>query len=363
MDTNELYVMYGDKSKEIAKALLKKAAIERDITSNMLIGIKPNLVLSKPSDSGATTCPELVKGVIEYLKECGFENICILESSWIGDDTEKAYKVCGYQDIAQQYNVPLIDLKKDDYETFNDYLNMKVCKKAIEIDYLINMPVLKAHCQTKITCALKNLKGCIPDSEKRRFHTLGLHKPIAYLGKILKNDFIVVDGIVGDLTYEEGGTPVKMNRVIVGKDPVLVDSYAAQLLGYDSNDIKYINMARDLQVGSGDLESSRIIHINKDSTNVKAIKATNTVKQLAKHITEKQACSACYGSLIHALARLEDKGELGRIKERIHIGQGHKGTKGKGIGVGQCTADYEKCIGGCPPTAGAIVKFLLGLDK
>ncbi len=50
------------------------------------------------------------------------------------------------------------------------------------------------------------MKGCIPNKEKRRFHTMGLHKPIAYLNKILKQNLIVVDGIIGgDLNFEEGG--------------------------------------------------------------------------------------------------------------------------------------------------------------
>ncbi len=44
-------------------------------------------------------------------------------------------------------------------------LNFTVCQTALGLDYLINVPVLKAHCQTNLTCALKNLKGCIPDRE------------------------------------------------------------------------------------------------------------------------------------------------------------------------------------------------------
>jgi len=119
-------------------------------------------------------------------------------------------------------------------------------QQTLEVDYLINMPVLKAHCQTKLTCALKNLKGCIPDSEKRRFHTLGLHKPIACLGAAVRADLTIVDAIVGDLTFEEGGTPVQMNRIIAGKDPVLIDAYAAQLIGYEKDDIAYISMAEKL---------------------------------------------------------------------------------------------------------------------
>ncbi len=72
---------------------------------------------------------------------------------------------------------------------------------------------------------------------------MGLHKSIAYPNKILKQNLIVVDGIIGDLNFKEGGNFIQMNRVIVGKDPVLVDSYVAQLLGYDLEDIPYIKMA------------------------------------------------------------------------------------------------------------------------
>ena len=52
-----------------------------------------------------------------------------------------------------------------------------------------------------MTCALKNLKGCLPDREKRRFHALGLQKPIAALGAALKPRLIVVDSICGDLDF------------------------------------------------------------------------------------------------------------------------------------------------------------------
>src|SRR5690606_36606024 len=120
-----------------------------------------------------------------------------------------------------------------------DGLEIEVCAKVLEVDYLINMPDLKAHCQTKLTCALKNLKGCVPDKEKRRFHTLGLHRPIASLNKVIKSDLILVDGIIGDLTHEEGGTPVRLDRAIAGYDPVMVDAYAASLIGYRLAEIPY----------------------------------------------------------------------------------------------------------------------------
>jgi len=108
--------------------------------------------------------------------------------------------ICGYEDIFQIDTMyQLIDLQKDgSIEKEVDGLRLNICRSIIsQIDYLINVPVLKGHCQTNITCALKNLKGCIPNSEKRRFHTMGLHKPIAYLSKVIRQDLIVVDGIMG----------------------------------------------------------------------------------------------------------------------------------------------------------------------
>ena len=68
--------------------------------------------------------------------------------------------------------------------------------------------------QTVMTCALKNLKGCLPDREKRRFHTEELMRPIAALAAAIRPKLIIVDSICGDLNFEEGGNPVHTNRTL-----------------------------------------------------------------------------------------------------------------------------------------------------
>ena len=179
--SNRIYVNYGQDPGRMVQEILTHMQIERSIPENALIGIKPNLVVAKPSTSGATTSPALVGGIIEYLKAKGRNNIVILESSWIGERTSRAFEVCGYNELALKYGVQLIDLQRDSCTAHQaGGMEIAVCDAVTRLDYLINVPVLKGHCQTKITCALKNLKGCIPNSEKRRFHTMGLHKPIAY---------------------------------------------------------------------------------------------------------------------------------------------------------------------------------------
>jgi len=358
---NEIYVIYGDNPKQMVKELLEVIKPEEETDKNTLIGIKPNLVVAKPSGSGATTSPEIVAGVIEYLKSKGRDKIVIMESSWVGERTSEAFKVCGYENLSKKYNVPLIDLQKDTYKAYEiNGLRINICDYATKIDYLINIPVLKGHCQTNMTCALKNMKGCIPNSEKRKFHTLGLHKPIAYLNKLIKQNLIIVDGMNGDLNFEEGGNPVQMNRIIAGRDPVLTDAYAAHLMGFSIEEIPYVGMAERIGVGTADLLNADIVELNKDNGSRK-LAPSRKVQQLSRHIVEDSACSACYGSLIYALERLDEKGLLGKLNEKLYIGQNFKNKRHDGVGIGSCTSGFDKWVKGCPPKARDIVEYLESL--
>lgn len=360
MNDKDIYVIYGSRGKEMVKELLYAMKIEKDLKPGMAIGLKPNLVVAKPPESGATTSTDMIRGIIEYLKDFGFGNITIMEGSWVGDSTQRAFKVCGYDDIARTYGVALFDTKHDTYKPYDAAgMIINVCDKPKSMDYLINLPVLKGHCQTGITCALKNMKGCIPDKEKRRFHTLGLHKPIAHLNKVIKPALTIVDGLIGDLDFEEGGNPVEMNRIIAGKDPVLIDAYAAELMGYDPYDIEYIKIAEAIGVGSADLSQAHIIELNADtSVQKRYTNAGSKARHLAQWVVEKDACSACYGGLIHALARLDEQGLLKRIKQKVYIGQGFKGQAMDGIGIGVCAQGFTHNIKGCPPKAKDIMEFL-----
>ncbi len=236
-------------------------------------------------------------------------------------------------------------------------MKIDICDQVLKLDYLINMPVLKGHCQTKITCALKNLKGCISNKEKRRFHTMGLHKPIAYLNKAIKSDLVIVDGLIGDLSFEEGGNPVQMDRIIVGFDPVLIDSYVASLMGFAPEEIPYIKIAESIGVGSCQTAETQVCKLNEDY-NTKKIPKSREIERLSKYVEEKDACSACYGSLIHALARLNEQVILNKVRGKVFIGQGYKRIESKGIGVGTCTKGFEKNVPGCPPTAKDIIGIL-----
>ena len=361
MKASDIHVIYGSQNiARMAYELMDAMDIAAGLQKDARIALKPNFAVSKPADSGATTHPEVAEGILQYLTERGFRNISIMEGSWAGADTQTSFRVCGYEALAKRYGVPLHDLKKDAFvERQAGGLTLKVCRKPLlETDFLINLPVLKAHCQTNLTCALKNLKGCIPDSEKRRFHSLGLMKPIACLSKILRPQLTIVDAICGDLTFEEGGHPVPMDRLIGGVDPVLVDSYGAELLGFSIDEIGYLPLAEKLGVGSTDIAKAAIHEHHAEEKQQTIFRASNVARELASHVVADAACSVCYGSLIHALQRLRENGK--RLPETVYIGQGFRGKTCEGIGIGNCTAGFTAHLKGCPPTAKAMADFLAG---
>ena len=357
MKKNEIYIKSGTEYKEMTKELLEQCDLaEQIISSDLQIGIKPNLVSPTDASWGATTHPEIVAGIIEYLQEKGFAKIAILEGSWVGDKTTEAYEICGYRELSEKYQVPFWDMQKDTgVDRDCGGMALKICSSVEKIDFLINVPVLKGHCQTKITCALKNMKGLIPNTEKRRFHALGLHKPIAHLNMGIHQDFIVVDNICGDLDFEDGGNPVVMNRIWAGMDPVLIDAYVCQVMHYQTSDVPYVKLAEELGAGSADLSQAEIIFC--EETAKKTLPKSRKVVELQDAVEEVESCSACYGYLIPALEMLKNDGLFEKLDTKICIGQGYRGKTGK-LGVGTCTCRFEHNLKGCPPTENQIYEFL-----
>lgn len=362
MNKNEIWKIYGTDYKNMTRKLLEETKLADEIgDSSKRIGIKPNLVSPSTADWGATTHPEIVAGIIEYLQEHGFRNLLILESSWVGDKTSAALEVCGYNALCQQYGVPFLDIQKDSSHIENAAgLELEICDGIRDVDFLINVPVLKGHCQTKITCALKNIKGLVPGKEKRHFHQMGLHKPIAHLNAAIRQDFIVVDHICGDLDFEDGGNPVVRNCLMAAKDPVLTDAYVCRLLHYEVDEVPYVRLAERLGVGSADLSelTLKVIGEGEDRELPRAEKAVAVMDA----VQEVESCSACYGYLIPALDRFREEGLLEELLSvlpgKICIGQGYKGKTGK-IGIGNCTRDFDFSVKGCPPLETRIYDELL----
>ena len=110
MKKNEILVTYGTDYVNMTEELLREAGLAELIGDrNRRIGIKPNLVAPVLAAEGGTTHPEVVEGLIRYLQANGFQDLTIMEGSWVGDKTEESFEVCGYNELAEKYQVKLID--------------------------------------------------------------------------------------------------------------------------------------------------------------------------------------------------------------------------------------------------------------
>ena len=349
-----IYEIFGDRPYEMTRRLMEAAQVAGRIPKGTSVALKPNLVVGGRPEEGATTHGEILAGVISYLQEHGVEQISVIESSWVGEETGRAFRAAGYDQICSRYHVPFYDLKKDRVRSVDTPIGpIQICCRALDAGYLINLPVLKGHCQTKMTCALKNGKGCLPDREKRRFHAEGLMRPIAALACALKPDLTLVDSICGDLNFEEGGTPVYTGRMFLGEDPVQLDAYGCRLMGLDLAQVPYIGLAEQWGCGSTRIDPQELVRLNEPGPGGNDLKPTGLVDKLTAQVRENAACSACYAALVRAL--YAGGGSRGR---EIAIGQGWRGKRFHGLGIGNCCSGADRVVQGCPPTAEEIAKAL-----
>lgn len=372
MNRSDIIVLYGKRIRDMAEEACRLAGLKDMIlhkcgTYDASIALKPNLLGPIPAEEGATTHPEIAEGVIMYLQRAGFRKITVMEGSWVGDRTEDSLLVTGFGDMLRRMEVPFIDLQKDSSEIRNCAgMDIRICCSPLRADFLINLPVMKGHCQTRMTCALKNMKGCLPNREKRRFHKMGLFDPIGHLSAGIRQDFILTDSICSDLTFEDGGNPVQQNRIFAACDPVLNDTYCCRLMHLDPGEVPYIRIAERCGAGSSSLKDASVSIYNETYSGyviggelVPAeypgqLEEILSVKEI---VDEAESCSACYGTLVPVLRRLQEEGfDISKLKG-LCIGQGFRGKTGE-IGIGSCTSGFRDNLPGCPPKEEAMYDWL-----
>jgi len=369
----------------VSHCLKDLGGIEQLIPSDSRILLKPNMVIAKPNSSGATTNPLILDALIEHLVRTSPREIIIGESSQIGDDTMEAYKITGIQEVAHKWKATLLDFKKDHQVSLNIPLGkaikeVLVAETVKNIDYLINLPILKVHSQTKVTIGMKNLKGCIHDKEKSRFHRLNLHQCIADLNTVLVPDLTIVDATLCSFNWELGGAPVHLNTVLAGKNILAVDIIAASMLGYGLEEITHLQLAAQAGLGPANKEEIHIISPKK-LKEIQSGKDADIIKKPYYHLSELQviekgACTSCKGALLAAMRRLDKErqspnctilmGQRLRDRECEFAPDSKYGTvnsKKPLVSMGQCCSwvaeDYPaEHIKGCPVKAEDIYRYL-----
>lgn len=213
--------------------------------------LKPNLVNASPFP--VTTAPEFCKAVILYAKKYSDARIIIAEGC--GDnimDTDQVFKDLGYQNLADELNVELLDLNHARLVRLENKKNTifkEIFLPEIAFEsYVVSLPVLKAHSLAEITGTLKNMMGFAPPEHyskggwKKSFFHARMHESIRELNSFLIPDMTLMDASVGLCQYHLGGPTCNplVNRLIAGYDAYEIDRAAADYLGLDPDGIPHL---------------------------------------------------------------------------------------------------------------------------
>jgi uncharacterized protein (DUF362 family) len=282
----------------------------RQVMSAMQIELHGEKVVLKPNvtsgenfadpESGVTTHPAFVQGLIEYMQAHGArrKGCYILEDPRNRDDNEpRHWQGTGYLEVTEATGALL--RTPTTYTCVRKvvprplaFSTLNVSRLAVSPDtVLINVPKLKTHNLGITTLCLKNLMGTVnvfdrhfcgqawrempedvrDDPRPRRewlsraLHEQwqgGLARRLADTAQVVRAHLNVVEGVVGrEGTGFHQGRNHALGFAVAGINPVAVDSVASYLIGFDPQQLVYLRVAASAGLGSNDLTALRVYEV------------------------------------------------------------------------------------------------------
>jgi len=202
--------------------------------------LKPNWLSADPPEKCVTTHPIVFKAVAEIFKEQGV--ILSYGDSPAFQSPESAGKKTGISEIAEDFDIFFADFRKGKEIYFDKGVQNKkftIANGVIDSDGVISLPKMKTHGFQRVTGAVKNQFGCVPGTLKAEFHVkvpdaYDFAKMLVDLNSAINPRLYVMDGIYAmEGNGPKGGTPKKMNAILLSKDPIALDATMCRLMNLD----------------------------------------------------------------------------------------------------------------------------------
>jgi len=364
--------------------------------------IKPNIVFWTRAVAfpkwGVITTSRVVEDIIILLKERGIDDITIGEGSVSiyrqGPETAAhAFETLGYGVLKQKYGIKYINVFERPFEKVDlgDGVELNFNTDIVNSDFVVDLPVMKAHNQTVVSLGIKNLKGVIDIPSRKRCHTMtpdkDLHFWVAKLADRMPPMLTVQDGIY---TNERGpgvdGRMHRRNLLVASSDMLAADLVGAKLLGHEPQNVPHLVHAAhnrnrphdlsDIEIMGEEIEGLTKYHeYDFPYTETEdGILPLPMMKQGLKGVYYRKydlsMCTYCSGvnGLMVSAIRYAWKGEAWDDVE-ILTGKSMAPTPGrkKTILLGKCMYQAHKdnpdiremiAVKGCPPSPKTMLKAL-----
>ena len=223
---------------------------ERNLLPRKRVFVKVNLISSE-FVPGQCTSPLVLDEVLRELTENGYEVTFGDADLAAARQCERACEKWGHKNLAEKYGARFQNISKDTLikvdvgGTVFKTLDIPQC--IWEADHIVNLPVIKTHCLTGLTCSLKHFWGVVP-RVRHQYH-LVVNEAIADITRFLRDKiaYNIADGTIA----MEGNAPrtgiSKICDVIMASsDPVALDAAVAEYMGIPTPEHVFAAAKRDV---------------------------------------------------------------------------------------------------------------------
>ncbi len=363
----------------VKRALALQGGFVRLVRPGATVLIKPNYGVPVSWEAGATTHPDVVVGLIEAARTAGAGRITVAESAIVGFDAGRVMTELGVWQRFERAGARVVNLD----EAPDDFVEkkipagkllkrIKIFRQALECDVLVSVPVLKTHIYTTVSLGIKNLKGTLPDAQKKIMHRIGarkkqsdlfeLDRSIADMMTVHSPDLTVIDATVGQEGFVQNagicGNPVPLNSVLVGTDFVATDAVGAAMMGFDPLEVNHLRYCREMDLGRADIDHIQIV--GEDLNVLRRPFRPAVPGELGdyEHLVVKEggSCSGCSVAIRCALNSFAPQQLETWRPAVIHVGSCRDDTGASGgrkVFIGKCACRFavrgDEKITGCPP--------------
>jgi len=238
--------------------------------------LKDNISWHLPMPSANTT-PWQLEGVTMGLLKKGYSDLVAIENRTVVTRPKHGEKLNKFDVVYEKYKIPVkFNFSQDDmkwikYEPKSE-MNVlhKIYPKGIYLpDFfigknIVHLPTVKCHIYTTTTGAMKNAFGGLLATHRHYTHSW-IHETLVDLLKIQKEIhsgiFAVMDGTsLGNGPGPRTLKPVQGDLILASADQVAIDAVSAAIMGFDPmKDLKYVRMATEQGLGTGNLNEIEII--------------------------------------------------------------------------------------------------------
>ena len=248
-------VKYEKPVESVRKAVELCGGLEH-MPAGARVFIKPNIVFWTRAVAfpkwGVITTSRVVEDIVILLKERGIDHITIGEGTVTmrPKDTKTpshAFETLGYAILKQKYGIRYLNVFERPFEKIDlgDGVELSFNTDILHSDFVVDLPVMKAHNQTVVSLGIKNLKGTIDIPSRKRCHTMtpgkDLHFWVAKLADKMPPMLTLQDGIY---SCERGPGPDgrmhRSNLLVASGDVLAADLVGAKLLGYDPQEVPHL---------------------------------------------------------------------------------------------------------------------------